>query len=321
MAGCKLGISFGPESFLYSFPGDHPMNKSRLALFAPALEKLARDRSDNISIVAPVAASDDDLLVFHKKRYIDQVKEISRTGEGDLNYYDTPGFKGVYEASLFAVGNTLAGLYGIMDGRFDHFFNPVGGLHHASEDEARGFCVFNDSTIVISKALNDFKLRSVAYIDIDAHHGDGIYYEFEPDPSVIIGDIHEDGRYLYPGTGSDRETGKAYGMGTKLNIPLQPGSTDADFFKAVDQVERFVREAGPEFIFFQCGSDGLAGDPTADLRYTPAAHAYATKKFHNLAHDICKGRLLAMGGGGYKAENVSAAWSAVAKELSCIIED
>lgn len=292
------------------------MNKSRLALFATALEKIAQNNISNITIIEPIAATDEDLLVFHKKEYIEHVKEVSKTGLGDLNSYDTPVFKGVYEASLFPVGSTLAGLRGIMEGRFDHFFNPVGGLHHASEDEARGFCVFNDSGIAISKALFDFNLGSVAYIDIDAHHGDGIYYEFEPDPRVIIGDIHEDGRYLYPGTGNERETGRGHGMGSKLNIPLPPGSTDREFFKAVDRVEEFVREAKPEFIFFQCGSDGLAGDPITDLKYSPAAHAYAAKKFHGLSHDICQGRILAMGGGGYNPANVSAAWMEVAKELS-----
>jgi acetoin utilization protein AcuC len=320
MTRCKLGISFGSDSLLYSFPADHPMNKSRLTLFAQGLEEMANQEpmSSSIKVIQPVAATEEDLLVFHKKDYIEHVKKLSKTGDGDLNFYDTPAFKGVYEASLFPVGSTLAGLRGIMDGRFDHFFNPVGGLHHASEDEARGFCVFNDSTIAICKALTEFKLGSVAYIDIDAHHGDGIYYEFEPDPRVIICDIHEDGNYLYPGTGNERETGKAFGIGTKLNIPLPPGSTDAGFFSAVDRAEEFVRASKPEFIFFQCGADGLSGDPTADLRYTAAAHAYATKRFHHLAHDICKGRILAMGGGGYNAVNVSAAWSAVVRELSGI---
>ncbi len=291
------------------------MNKSRLTLFASSLSTFAQDKS-NVTIIEPVAGTEEDLLVFHKKEYIQHVKEQSKTGEGDLNFYDTPVFKGVYEASLFPVGSTLSGLHYIMTGEFDHFFNPVGGLHHAYEDEARGFCVFNDSGIAISKAMNDYHLGRVAYIDIDAHHGDGIYYEFEPDPRVIIGDIHEDGRYLYPGTGNEAETGKAHGKGTKLNIPLQPGSTDREFFKAIDRVGEFVRAASPEFIFFQCGSDGLAGDPIADLQYSPVAHAYATEQFHRLSHEICQGRILAMGGGGYNPMNVSAAWMEVVKELS-----
>ncbi len=297
------------------------MNKSRVKLFAQALEQTANqkntsDLDERIRVIEPVACTDADLLVFHTKGYVELVKELSKTGEGYLNYNDTPAFKGVFEASLFLVGNTLNGLRCILEGRFDHFFNPIGGLHHASAEGARGFCVFNDSAIAISKALDEVKLRSVAYVDIDAHHGDGIYYEFEPDPRVIVGDIHEDGSNLYPGTGDETETGKGFGLGTKLNIPLPPGSSDKEFFEAFDRIEEFVLKAKPDLIFFQCGADGLAGDPISDLKYTAAAHAYATKKLHSLAHEICQGRILAMGGGGYNPVNVCVAWSAVIRELS-----
>jgi acetoin utilization protein AcuC len=222
----------------------------------------------------------------------------------------------MFEASLYPVGNTLMGLRLIFEGKVDHFFNPVGGLHHAGPSEARGFCVFNDSAIAISKALNDFRLKKIAYVDIDAHHGDGVYYEFEQDPRVVVGDIHEDGRYLYPGTGAETESGIGLGLGTKMNIALPPGSGNAQFFKALDRVEEFVRRSKPEMIFFQCGADGLAGDPITDLRYTAEAHAYASRKLHLLAHEECGGRILAMGGGGYDPANVSAAWSAVVRELS-----
>jgi acetoin utilization protein AcuC len=315
---CKLGVSFGKESLLYSFPLDIPMNAERLKAFSYELDKMAvRQRiGHEITVVEPLPASEKDLLAFHTESYIQHVKELSGTGEGYLNQEDTPAFKGVFEASLYPVGSTLNGLHRVLEGRFDHFFNPVGGLHHAAPEEARGFCVFNDSVIAISRALNVFKLRSVAYVDIDAHHGDGVFYEFEADPRVIVGDIHEDGLFLYPGTGAERESGTGFGLGTKLNIPLPPGSGDREFFAAFDRVEEFVRKARPDMIFFQCGADGLAGDPLADLRYTAEAHGYAARKLHSLAHEICGGRILAMGGGGYNSKNVSAAWSAVVRELS-----
>lgn len=318
MKGCRLGVSFGQESLLYSFPTGNPMNASRLTPFAEFLEENGSTKGADrmFRLVSPVAGTERDLLLFHTQAYVDRVKEASATGTGLLDMGDTPAFEGVFEASLYPVGNTLHGLRMIMDGKVDHFFNPVGGLHHASPDEARGFCVFNDSVIAISKALSDFKLRSVAYVDIDAHHGDGVYYEFEPDPRVIIGDIHEDGRYLYPGTGGDEETGTGFGAGTKLNVGLAPGSGDAQFFEAFAKVEEFLRRTKPEMIFFQCGADGLAGDPITDLRYTPTVHSYATMRLHRLAHEMCDGRILAMGGGGYNPDNVWAAWSAVVKELS-----
>ena len=314
MRGCRLAVSFGKQSFLYSFPAGNPMNSSRLGVFAEYIE--GQRETEGFKVIEPVSASESDLLVFHTQGYVDRVRQASATGLGELGSEDTPAFKGVYEASLFPVGSTLRGLELLLEGSFDHFFNPVGGLHHSAPDEARGFCVFNDSVIAISRALNEFKLRSVAYVDIDAHHGDGVYYEFEPDPRVIIGDIHEHGRFLYPGTGDASETGKGFAMGTKINVGLPPGSGDKEFFQAFDQVEEFVRKSKPEMIFFQCGADGLAGDPITDLNYTPAVHSYAASKLHRLAHELCGGKILAMGGGGYSPGNVGAAWKEVTAELS-----
>jgi len=314
---CRLGVGFGKESLLYSFPEGNPMNMSRLVTFASFLNEYgARTEGIRFRLVEPIPGTESDLLSFHTQNYIDQVKKASKTGIGLSDEGDTPAFKGVYEASLVPVGNTLNGLRMVMEGEVDHFFNPVGGLHHASPDEARGFCIFNDSVIAISRALGAYGLRTVAYVDIDAHHGDGVYYEFEPDPRVIVADVHEDGRYLYPGTGGDHEVGTGFAAGTKMNIALPPGSGDAQFFEAFEKVEEFVRRFRPQMIFFQCGADGLAGDPITDLRYTPTVHAYASMRLHRLAHELCGGRILAMGGGGYDPSNVSAAWSAVVRELS-----
>ncbi len=167
--GC-CGLTNGPlqawnlvrSGFLPLFvPRRHSNAQIEDQLFAQSLKQMASQNAEGITIIEPVLATDDDLLVFHSEQYVERVKELSKTGEGDLNVYDTPAFKGVYEASLFPVGSTLFGLQSILDGKFDHFFNPVGGLHHASADEARGFCVFNDSSIAITKAVNDYKLRSV----------------------------------------------------------------------------------------------------------------------------------------------------------------
>jgi acetoin utilization protein AcuC len=312
---CQLGISFGSDSELYSFPGEHPLNSKRTEIFAFSLEKL-RESRDNISIIDPVKSTEENLLLFHEQEYVDFVKASSKLGSGYLDYGDTPSFRGVYEASLIPVGSSLEGLKRIMDGKCDHFFNPVGGLHHARRDRAGGFCVFNDAAIVIAKTVENLNLKKIAYVDIDAHHGDGVYYGFELDKRVLIGDLHEDGRYLYPGTGYAEETGRGEAVGTKMNVPLAPGSGDAEFREGFEKVEKFLRKFEPEFVFLQCGADGLEGDPITHLKYSSKSHAYATKKLHELAHEFCKGRMLAMGGGGYNPKNVSAAWIAVAEELS-----
>jgi acetoin utilization protein AcuC len=310
-SGCRLGVAFGKDSELYSFPRPHPMNKSRIELFGEWLGSAKR-----IEIVRPTAATEDDLLLFHTPEYVSLVRESSRLGEGFLDHADTPSFKGVYEVSLFPVGSTLDGLRLVLEGKVDHFFNPVGGLHHAREGTAGGFCVFNDAAIAIQRALSLPEFKRVAYVDIDAHHGDGVFYGFESDPRAVIGDIHEDGRFLYPGTGRATETGKGAAEGTKLNTPLPPGAGDADFILAFDRIEEFIRGFGPDLILLQCGADGLSGDPLTHLEYSSAAHAYASSKLHSLAHEVCDGRILAMGGGGYDPVNVRDAWSEVVNELS-----
>ena len=310
-----MGVAFGSESDLYSFPNGHPLNNLRTASFAASLRTLSA-LSRNITTVSPVPANEENLLLFHTPEYVNFVKSSSEAGTGYLDYGDTPSFKGVYEASLFSVGSSLEGVRQIDEGKLDHFFNPVGGFHHARREKAGGFCVFNDAAIAIEKTLRMQGYDRVAYVDIDAHHGDGIFYGFEDDARVIIGDIHEDGRYLYPGTGLSGEKGRGPAEGTKLNISLAPLSGDEEFEIAFDHIESFVRDSKPNFIFFQCGADGLDGDPLTHLKYTAKSHAYAARKLHKLAHDICEGRILAMGGGGYNAANVDLAWMKVLEELS-----
>ena len=211
------------------------MNKSRIELFADWLPS-----AEGFDVIRPVPATTEDLLLFHTPEYVSLVRESSRLGEGFLDYADTPSFRGVYEASVFPVGSTLDGLGLVLEGRLDHFFNPVGGLHHAREGKAGGFCVFNDAAIAIRRALSLPDIERVAYVDIDAHHGDGVFYGFESDPRVIIGDIHEDGRSLYPGTGRATETGTGDAAGTKLNIPLPPGAGDAETEESPDEIHHLI---------------------------------------------------------------------------------
>jgi acetoin utilization protein AcuC len=167
-------------------------------------------------------------------------------------------------------------------------------------------------------ARKKYGIKRIAYVDIDAHHGDGVFYEFEDDPLLFFADIHEDGRYLYPGTGSATETGKggAAAAGTKLNIPVEPGAGDSEFIAALGRVENFIDNAKPELIILQCGADSLAGDPIAHLQYSPRAHRYAADALHRLAHKHCGGRILALGGGGYNMANIGNGWAEVVKALA-----
>jgi acetoin utilization protein AcuC len=304
----------GPEIARYGFPQGHPFGPDRHDAFMARLER------------SPVAASltrrgarqatRDELEYFHTPQYVQRVIELSARGSGLLDAGDTPAFPGVYEAAANVVGGTLEALAAIVEGPVRRAFIPIGGLHHAARDSAAGFCVFNDCGVAIEAARRVYGLRRVAYVDIDAHHGDGVFYAFEDDPDLAFADLHEDGRFLYPGTGSRSETGRGPALGTKLNIPLPPGAGDDVFLQAWQEVELHLQDAEPELILLQCGADSLAGDPITHLQLTAEAHAHAARRLGVLADRYAQGRVLGMGGGGYSRTNLATAWTRVVEELA-----
>jgi acetoin utilization protein AcuC len=233
------------------------------------------------------------------------------TGEGLLDAGDTPAFKGVYEAASNVVGASLVAAEAVMSGRARRGFVPIAGLHHAGRAHAAGFCVFNDIGVVVEHLKRQYGLTRIAYVDIDAHHGDGVFYAYEDDPVVIVADTHEDGRFLYPGTGAASETGAGAAAGSKLNLPLPPGAGDAEFLAAWPAIEAHVDRHAPEFVILQCGADSLGGDPITHLEFTEEAHGHAARQLCGLADRHASGRILAFGGGGYNRRNIARAWTRV----------
>ncbi len=306
-------VYFGEALGQYGFGQGHPFGPDRLNAFWE--ETLHQGLDREVSIGAPALAREDDLLRFHSAEYIARAKRLSQHGFGYLDYGDTPAFPGVFEAASYVVGSSVDALSQVVRGAHARVFVPIAGLHHARRDSAAGFCVFNDIGVVIEKLRADFSLRRIAYVDIDAHHGDGVFYAFESDPELHFADIHEDGRYLYPGTGFAHETGKGTAVGTKLNIPVAPGADDAVFESAWGRVEEFVRAARPEIILLQAGADSIANDPLTHLAFTPKAHAMAAARLARIADEFCNGRFIAFGGGGYNRENLALAWNGVVRSM------
>jgi len=304
----------GPAIAAYGFPGNHPFGVDRHDAFLRELERSAC--WPGLTRLAPRAATRAELEYFHTAEYLERVAEASRSGQGFLDDGDTPAFPGVYEAAANVVGAVLEALEQIMAGPVRRAFVPIAGLHHAGRDRAAGFCVFNDCGVAIEAARRRHGLARIAYVDIDAHHGDGVFYAFEEEPDIAFADLHEDGRFLYPGTGDRSETGRGRAAGTKLNIPMPPGATDVQFRKAFEEVERYLDARRPELIVLQCGADSLGGDPITHLAYTEEAHAHATGRLRALAERHCGGRLLATGGGGYNRRNLARAWTRVVEALS-----
>ncbi len=307
-----VGVYLGKAMARYGFGSGHPFGPDRYDAFLKGLQE--RKLVGRFRELPPVDADEADALAFHDAGYIAHLKRCSATGQGFLDAGDTPAFNGIWEAALTVAGSVLDGLQRILAGELRRAFVPIAGLHHARRDRAAGFCALNDCAIAIEH-LRLRGIRRIAYVDIDAHHGDGVFYSFESDPDCCIADIHEDGRFLYPGSGGIEETGRGPAKGSKLNIPLPPGSDDAIFRKAWYQVESFLARAEPEFVLFQCGVDSLGGDPLTDMELTPASHVLAARTLCQVADSHCEGRLLAMGGGGYNRENLAAGWSAVVEQL------
>ncbi len=309
MNQASVSLYLSPELGSYGFGNDHPFGTDRMAAFYQ--ESLKQGIDKRVSVIAPNVCQRSDLTLFHTKEYVEKVIRQSKTGMGHLDGGDTPAFKGVFETSSTVVGAGLDGLAQIMSGQCSKIFVPIAGLHHASRQSAAGFCVFNDAGVLIETLRAQYGLKKITYVDIDAHHGDGVFYAFESDPDLIFADIHEDGRFLYPGTGDAAETGKDAAVGTKLNIPMQPGATDEDFYRVWGELEEFVEAAKPELIILQAGADSVKGDPITHMAFTPAAHGYAALRLSQMANRVCDGRLIALGGGGYNRTNLALAWNEV----------
>jgi acetoin utilization protein AcuC len=230
---------------------------------------------------------------------------------------DTPAFKGCYEASGLVVGASIVAADAVMSGGLSHAFNPSGGLHHAHPERASGFCIFNDPAVVIAHLKSRYRLKRIVYLDIDAHHGDGVMYGYYDDPRVLDIDFHESGNFLFPGTGFPDEIGKGEARGLKLNIPLPPSTGDEAYIEAFQQiVPDALKKFQPEIILVQCGADGHLDDRLAHLRLTTMVYKEVISQMHHLAHQLCNGKLLLYGGGGYTLANVPRVWTVAFSTLA-----
>ncbi|NNF52732.1 MAG: acetoin utilization protein AcuC [Gammaproteobacteria bacterium] len=304
-------IFTGPAIAAYGFGNDHPFGLDRHDAFIHALE--ASGLAEHVTSHPTAIATREQLALFHTDDYIARVKQLSDSGTGFLDSGDTPAMPGIYESAAAVAGTSLAATEALMSGECRRAFVPIAGLHHARRDRAGGFCVFNDCGIVIEHLVKLHGLERIAYVDIDAHHGDGVFYAFEDSPRVYFADLHEDGRCLYPGTGAEHETGKGAGAGRKLNIAMAPGADDRDFLAAWLRAEQFIAAAEPQFIILQCGADSLAGDPITHLAYSEKSHAHAASRLAAVARTCGHSRVLALGGGGYNRDNLARAWCAVVR--------
>ena len=303
----------GPALARYGFGDGHPFGADRLDAFIP--EARRRGLLERVRQCDPVAADRDLLARFHLPAHIVQVEELCVRGRGWLDCGNTPAEPHLFEAASHVVGSTVAASRMLLSGECRRAFSPIGGLHHARANAVEGFCVFNDIGVAIESIRAESSVRRIAYVDIDAHHGDGVYYHYQSDPDLCVADFHEDGRFIYPGSGGADECGLGPGRGTKLNVPLAPDAGDEAFFAAWPAAESMLDAFRPQLVILQAGVDSLAGDPLTHLRLSVRVHDQVTRALCRLADRHGGGRLLALGGGGYSLENLAQGWCTVLEAL------
>ncbi|MEO7132148.1 MAG: acetoin utilization protein AcuC, partial [Dermatophilaceae bacterium] len=254
-------------------------------------------------------ASDEVLATVHDADYIAAVHAASIDPDNadpafGLGTEDDPAFKGIHEASARVVTGTLESCRAVWEGEAEHAVNFTGGLHHAMPGSASGFCIYNDAGVGI-KWLLENGARKVVYVDIDVHHGDGVERIFWDDPRVLTISIHETGRALFPGTGWPADIGGPEATGSVVNVALPPGLGDSDWLRAIHAtVMPMTRAFRPDVLVTQHGCDTHAEDPLAHFAISVDAQRAAADSLHRLAHEVCGGKWVALGGGGYEVVDV-----------------
>jgi acetoin utilization protein AcuC len=294
----------------FDYGPHHPLRMERLALTWRLMQAYGIARLPGALLVEPTPAPETEIEVFHTREYIDMLKsaDSGRPPSGaeafGLGAGDNPVFPGLWEAARYVAAGSIIAADLVGGGRADRAFHFAGGLHHALSDRASGFCYVNDPVLAIAR-LRMQGLR-VAYVDIDAHHGDGVQWAFYHDPSVLTISTHERGDRLFPGTGFVPELGEGDGRGFSVNVPLDAYTDSATFLRAFDEVvPAMLRAFRPDVVVAQLGIDSHRTDPLTHLALTVQGFARAVRRILDLSP-----RVVALGGGGYNLPNVARAWTA-----------
>jgi acetoin utilization protein AcuC len=301
----RVALVVAPEARAYDLGPQHPLKIDRVLLTWELIEAVGLDQRSNVVRAGAAAASDELLGVVHTAEFIDATRRAGHGEEGDWARYgygpgDNPIFDRMHEAGATVAGASVEAARAVWSGERDHAFNAAGGLHHAMPGRASGFCVYDDPAVAIAWLLAEGAER-IAYVDVDVHHGDGPQAIYWDDPRVLTVSIHQyEPGWFFPGTGGPSERGGPLAPGCAVNVPVPPFTGDAGWWSAFEAVvPRALRAFGPQILVTQLGADAHHEDPLAQLRLTTAVYRRAATTLHGLAHELCEGRWVATGGGGY----------------------
>ena len=304
----------------YDFGEEHALRPLRVRLARDLMR--AYGLFEDADEITPEPADGAAVLRVHDAEYVSVVRDLSDHPDGvslrhGLGTADNPVFGGMYEASLLQVGGTLRACAEVASGRRQRAMTLGGGFHHAMRDRASGFCIFNDVAIGIRSLLEDHHLQRVLYVDVDAHHADGVQRAFYEDPRVLTISLHEDGHYLFPGTGFPDEIGAGPGRGYAVNVPLPPYTRDVSYLYAFQEiVPPLARAFRPEILVSQLGADGHYLDPLTHLLLSTETYEAVGRILDGLTRELCGGRWIATGGGGYDVTAVPRVWTVLFSRMT-----
>ncbi|TKJ20153.1 MAG: acetoin utilization protein AcuC [Promethearchaeota archaeon Loki_b32] len=315
----KVGLIYTDEYQRYNFGRDHPLRPLRLKLTYSLMEKLKLLEHQRLTIIQPRIATQQEIESTHSPEYIKVVKKLSENPKDNsvipyrygLGPGDNPIFKGMYEASALICGASIKAVETVWnEEEFKIAFNPAGGLHHAMKDKASGFCIFNDIGVAINHLKTLKKDIKIAYLDIDCHHGDGVQWLFYDDPNVLTISYHQDGRFLFPGTGNINENGEGKGKGFSINFPLLPGTHNKPFLNLFRKTAPKLLEAyAPDILITQLGVDTYFDDPLTQMGFSLSIYRDIAQTLKTAAREYCQNKWVALGGGGYLMTVVPRAWT------------
>ena len=315
----RVGIIYTEDYQKYNFGKDHPLRPLRLKLTNSLMEKLKLLEHQRLTIMKPRLATQHEIERLHSPDYVEIVKKLSENPKDSsiipyrygLGPGDNPIFKGMYEASALVCGASIIAADTVWnDEEFKITFNPAGGLHHAMKEKASGFCIFNDIGVAIKHLKNLKKDIRIAYLDVDCHHGDGVQWLFYDDPNVLTISYHEDGRFLFPGTGNISEIGEGKGKGFSINFPLLPGTYNKSFINLFRKtVPKLLEAYAPDILITQLGVDTYFDDPLTQMGFSLAVYRDIAQTMKTSAREYCQDKWLALGGGGYLMTVVPRAWT------------
>ncbi|WP_448062136.1 acetoin utilization protein AcuC [Cellulomonas hominis] len=304
----SVRVVWSPELLGYDFGQGHPMAPLRLDLTMRLARELGLLDHPDVRVVGAEPADDALLATVHEVAYVAAVHAASALGRRDplhgLGTEDDPVFAGMHEAAARIVAGSVEAAEAVWSGAVEHAVNLAGGMHHAMPGSASGFCIYNDAAVAIRHLL-DSGAQRVAYVDVDAHHGDGVQRAFWDEERVLTVSVHESGRTLFPGTGDSSETGGVRAPGSAVNVALPAHTGDAGWLRAIDAVvPPVLRAFAPDVLVTQHGCDAHVEDPITNLDVSLDAERLVASWLHDLAHEVSGGRWLALGGGGYAVVDV-----------------